>query len=193
MVFYTVLATAVSLWTVSTQPNIPVASMKWSIPANAIFCSGVSCKRHIITLYFRFANFYVLSRSSQVFNAFLATASLQVLMRSDSQLYHNEQESPVVTICLTMATMQTAVLSVLLLRIRYFLTVSQLRSICLYRVILNVALPWFYFPELSPSIPVDQRITVAVRVFSTLLYFIGYLWAGKAEGFSRILSSEKED
>ena len=42
MVFYTVLATAVSLWTVLTQPYIPVGSMKWSIPANAIFCSGVS-------------------------------------------------------------------------------------------------------------------------------------------------------
>ena len=47
MVFYTMLASAVSLWTVSTQPYIPVASMKWSIPANAIFCSGVSCK-HIM-------------------------------------------------------------------------------------------------------------------------------------------------
>jgi len=41
MVFYTVSATAVSLWTVLTQPYIPVGSMKWSIPANAIFCSGV--------------------------------------------------------------------------------------------------------------------------------------------------------
>ena len=110
-------------------------------------------------------------------------------MRSDAQLYGHKKPSPIATICLTLAAMQTAVLSVLLLRIRYFLTVSQLRSICLYRVILNV----FYFPELSPSIPVDYRITVAVRVLSTLLYFIGYLWAGKAEGLSRILSSEKED
>ena len=129
----------------------------------------------------------------QVFNIFLATASFQVLLRNDSQFYHHEKATPVITICFTLAAMQTAILSVLLLRIRYFLTMPQLRSVCLYRVILNVVLPWFWFPELSPSIPVDQRITVAVRVFSTLTYFIGFLWAGKAEGFSRILSSEKED
>jgi len=42
MVFYTVMATVVSLWTVATQPYIPVGSMKWSIPANALFCGGVS-------------------------------------------------------------------------------------------------------------------------------------------------------
>ena len=129
----------------------------------------------------------------QVFNAFLATASLQVLLRNDAHFYHNDKASPVDIICFSLAAMQTAILSVLLLRIRYFLTMPQLRSVCLYRVVLNVALPWFYFPELSPSIPVDQRITVAVRVCSTLIYFIGYSWAGKAEGFSRILSSEKED
>ena len=41
LVFYTVMASAVSLWTITTHPYIPVGSMKWSIPANAIFCSGV--------------------------------------------------------------------------------------------------------------------------------------------------------
>jgi hypothetical protein len=40
-VFYTLLATFLSLWTIMTHPYIPVPSMKWSIPANAIFCGAV--------------------------------------------------------------------------------------------------------------------------------------------------------
>lgn len=42
MVFYTLLAASVSLWTIQTHPYIPVPSMKWSIPANAMFCGAVS-------------------------------------------------------------------------------------------------------------------------------------------------------
>lgn len=41
MVLYTMAATAISLWSIATHPYIPVESMKWSIPANAIFCGAV--------------------------------------------------------------------------------------------------------------------------------------------------------
>jgi hypothetical protein len=41
MVFYTLTASALSAWTIVTQPYVPIPSMKWSIPANAIFCGAV--------------------------------------------------------------------------------------------------------------------------------------------------------
>lgn len=41
VVFYTLLASGVSLWMILTHAYIPVPSMKWSIPANAIFCGAV--------------------------------------------------------------------------------------------------------------------------------------------------------
>jgi hypothetical protein len=41
MVFFHLLAIAVSLWTVLTHARPPYQVMKWSIPANAIFCGAV--------------------------------------------------------------------------------------------------------------------------------------------------------
>jgi hypothetical protein len=41
MVFFHLLAIAVSLWTVLTHSRPPYQVMKWSIPANAIFCGAV--------------------------------------------------------------------------------------------------------------------------------------------------------
>jgi hypothetical protein len=128
-----------------------------------------------------------------VFNIFLATASFQVILQNGAQFYRHEITTPIIRVCYTLAAVQTAVQAILLLRIRYFLTINQLKNICLYRVIANLVLPFFWFPELAPTLTVDKRITIAIRVSSTLTYFIGWLWAGKAEGFSRILSSEKED
>ena len=69
----------------------------------------------------------------------------------------------------------------------------QLRSICLYKLLLNLGLPFVWFPELSPHVVIDQRTSFALRGSLILAYLLGYVGAGKAEGFSRILSSEKED
>lgn len=97
-----------------------------------------------------------------------------------------------VSFCL--AAFHTLLHSVLLFRMRTFLNMPQLRSVCLYKLIVNIVLPMFWFPEMSPSpIRVDQRITYTIRGALTVTYLFGYLWAGKAEGFSSILSSEKED
>jgi hypothetical protein len=41
MVFFHLLAIALSFWTVLTHPIAPPQIMKWSIPANAIFCGAV--------------------------------------------------------------------------------------------------------------------------------------------------------
>jgi hypothetical protein len=129
----------------------------------------------------------------QVFNIFLATASFQVLLQNGAQFYRDEKATPVIRVCFTLAAVQTAIQAVLLLRIRYFLTMPQLRTVCLYRVMVNIVLPFLWFPDLSPTLQVDHRITVAIRICSILTYLMGYLLAGKAEGISSILSSEKED
>lgn len=166
MLVYTITASIISLCMVVTHPYQPSESMKWSIPANAIFCSGV-------------------------YNIFLALASFQVLWQKG--FYQHPTATPVITVALTLAALQTGTLAVVLIRIRYFLSVSQLRWVCLHRVVLNGLLPWLWSQDLSPAIPVDPRIVVTVRFVSTITYFIGYLWAGQAEGLSSMLSSEKEN
>jgi hypothetical protein len=110
------------------------------------------------------------------------------------QYYAAKTVTPIVRLSFAFAAFYTAIHAVLLLRIRTFLTMPQLRAVCLYKVIVNVVLPIFWFPERSTSImQVDQRITLTLRSTLTLMYLFGYLWAGKAEGFSTILSSEKEE
>jgi hypothetical protein len=102
--------------------------------------------------------------------------------------------TPVVRISFALAAFYTAIHAVLLLRIRTFLTMPQLRAVCLYKVIVNIVLPIFWFPERSTSImQVDQRITLTLRAILVLTYLFGYMLAGKAEGFSTILTSEKEE
>ena len=82
----------------------------------------------------------------------------------------------------------------LLLRIRAFLTMPQLRRICLYKVFISAALPLLWLPEIEPTpLVVDQRLTLCIRISVFLTYLGGYLWAGQAEGFSSILSGEKDD
>lgn len=69
----------------------------------------------------------------------------------------------------------------------------QLRTICFYKLLLNLILPFFWFPELSPHVVMDQRMSFMLRGGLIVTYFLGFAFAGKAEGFSRILSSEKDD
>jgi hypothetical protein len=128
----------------------------------------------------------------------IAVASFEALMEKSAggveQYYASKTVTPVVRLSFALAAFYTAIHGVLLLRIRTFLTMPQLRAVCLYKVIVNVVLPMFWFPERSTSImQVDQRITLTLRATLTLMYLFGYLWAGKAEGFSTILTSEKEE
>ena len=101
--------------------------------------------------------------------------------------------TPIVRFSFTIGAAYTAIHSILLLRIRTFLTVSQLRSVCLYKLLVNLLLPFIWLPEMSPFLQVNHQIAFAIRASATLTYLFGYLWAGKAEGVSRILTSEKED
>jgi hypothetical protein len=134
---------------------------------------------------------------TQVVNIFIAVASFEALLEKGGgveQYYASQTVTPVVRISFALAAFYTAIHAVLLLRMRTFLTMPQLRAVCLYKVIGNVVLPFFWFPERSTSImQVDQRITLTLRATLILTYLFGYLWAGKAEGFSTILTSEKEE
>ncbi|GAX21356.1 hypothetical protein FisN_6Lh078 [Fistulifera solaris] len=79
--------------------------------------------------------------------------------------------------------------AVLLIRIRTFLQVSQLRFICLYQLLVqSVLLFWI------PTKPTTTSVGSFMLSISILIsYLNGFLWAGRAEGISRMLSGEKED
>jgi hypothetical protein len=120
-------------------------------------------------------------------------AAFQALLEeSGVEKYYRDEVTPLIRLAMFMGAFHTGLHSVLLLRIRTFLSVSQLRSICLYKVVFNIILPIFWMPELSPNIRMNTRIAFSLWICVTLSYLFGFLWAGKAEGVSRILSSEKE-
>jgi hypothetical protein len=107
--------------------------------------------------------------------------------------YYRRGVTSLVYICFSLSAVHTLIHAMILFRIRTFLTMPQLRTICLYKFLINLILPYFWFPELSPHVVVDQRTSFAIRGSLIATYSLGYYLAGKAEGFSRILSSEKED
>lgn len=116
----------------------------------------------------------------QVFHMFLATAFFQSAAAANSTTRAD--------LCFCLTGIQVALQSFVLFRVRYFLTdTQQLRELCLYRAIM---IAWLPLPGiLGPSAAVHMLF----RVGGFLTYCLGFSWAGKAEGFSTILSSEKED
>ena len=107
--------------------------------------------------------------------------------------YYRGNGTSVNRLVFLMSIFHTAIHAVLLLRIRTFLTVAQLRLVCLYKLVVNAVLPVFWLPELSPLIKANIQLALALRICLTFTYLFGFLWAGKAEGVSRMLSGEKED
>lgn len=171
-IFYHLLAICVSFWIVSSYPKSEPATMKWSIPGNAVFTGAV-------------------------INLFVSVYSFQTLFFDKDggiKTYYSEDGAitSVVRVCFALSAFYTAVHSVLLLRIRTFLNMRQLRAICLYKFVVNVVLPFFWLPDVDPYVNVDQRLTFSIRAVLISTYFFGFLWAGQAEGLSRILSGEKE-
>ena len=96
--------------------------------------------------------------------------------------------------CFLVAALYSTLHGILLLRIRYFLNVKQLRAVCFYKLWVNLLMPLVWFPERNTSIlQVDQRITMSIRIYMIVAYLVGFWWAGKAEGISHILTSEKDE
>lgn len=85
---------------------------------------------------------------------------------------------------------------VVLLRVRYFLNLSALRYLCvlecLYQVLLRRNLLSIVIRS-DLAIPPVGPFAVFLRCSTALTYLLGIWWAGGAEAFGAILSSEKED
>lgn len=130
-------------------------------------------------------------------NLFIAVASLQAVFedRGIEQYFRDaRQVTSKSKIVFVLSAWYTLAHAMLLLRIRAFLTMPQLRRICLYKAVISALLPMVWLPERDPTpLVVDQRLTYSIRASVFLTYVGGFLWAGQAEGFSSILSGEKDD
>jgi hypothetical protein len=172
MTMFYLSAMAVSAWVLQNQSRPAVVpTMKWSIPANALWCGGI-------------------------INFFVSIASFQILLREGGlrDYYSQWPVTSVTRISLAQATFHTLIHSALLFRVRNFLTMPQLRVLCLYKLLLNIVLPVVWLPDISPHLSgVNPHLTLGLRGVLVATYLFGFLWAGRAEGVSRILSSEKED
>lgn len=124
-------------------------------------------------------------------------AAVQALLKENGiEQYFRDRNDVTerVRVMFVLSAWYTLAHATLLLRIRAFLTMPQLRTICLYKAIISAALPLLWLPETEPTpLVVDQRLTLCIRISVFLTYVGGYLWAGQAEGFSSILSGEKDD
>jgi len=150
-------------------------SAKWSIPGNAIFAGAV-------------------------INLFIAVFSFQVLSEGPGEVkkYYileigEKDISAISLVCFALSAFYTAAHAVLLLRMRTFLDMPQLRLVCLYKLAVNFILPFFWLPDLDPRTDVNEPLTFAIRGFLFSTYLFGFLGGGLTEGVSSILSSEKED
>jgi hypothetical protein len=171
LVFFHLLAISISLWTLAIHPKPSPGAMKWSIPANSIFCGAVV-------------------------NFFAATAGCQMLLEEggvENVYAMKRSATKTVKLCVFLAAFYTTLHGTLLLRMRVFLTMPQLRAVCLYKLVVNLVLPFLWLPEMSSVLSIDHRIPFAIRGVLTLSYLFGYLLAGQAEGVSRILTAEKDD
>ena len=83
----------------------------------------------------------------QVINLFLTVASFQALMEELGleRYYHTNNNgggvTPIVHFSFTIGAAYTAIHSILVLWIQTFLTVLQLHSVCLYKLLVNLLLP----------------------------------------------------
>ena len=132
----------------------------------------------------------------QVINLLIAVASMQAVFEKDGiEQYFQEREDVTgrVKVAFVLCAWYTLAHATLLLRIRAFLTMPQLRRICLYKAIVSALLPLVWLPERETALVVDNRLTLCIRVSVFFTYLGGFLWAGQAQGFSLILSGEKDD
>jgi hypothetical protein len=129
-------------------------------------------------------------------NLLIATASWQAILEEGGVEQYFADATAVtsrVRLVFCASAWYTLAHATLLLRIRAFLTMPQLRTVCLYKLVMSVALPLVWLPEDAGVLVVDRRLTFAIRGSLVLTYLCGFLWAGQAQGLSSILSGEKED
>lgn len=133
----------------------------------------------------------------QVINLFIAIAAIQaVFEKGGIEQYFRDADDVTrrVKVVFVLSAWYTLAHATLLWRIRAFLTMPQLRRVCLYKVFVSALLPMLWLPEADPTpLVVDRRLTICLRISVFLTYVGGFMLAGQAEGLSSILSGEKDD
>lgn len=146
-----------------------------------------------LTSLFSYSRLCFILETTQVIQLFMAIRGFQALFESN---YDDE------TANMTRLTVLNTGLghyfmflhAVLLLRIRTFLQVSQLRFICLYQLVVQlILLIWVPASSQHQHSSTTSVCSLMLSISILIGYLNGFLWAGRAEGISRILSGEKED
>ena len=143
---------------------------------------------------------FYLSIYIQAVNSLVAVASIQVLMSPEGIKQYIDIRpqhdgvviTPVVKTTFILSTLHTVIHAMILRTLRHTMTVQQLRAICLYKVLFNVCLPLFWIPEMSDLLHVHPNMIISLKVALTLLYMLGYVFAGRFDNVGRIMSSEKD-
>jgi hypothetical protein len=134
---------------------------------------------------------------TQVASFLVVFASLQALVEGHVESYFVESSGELSQIVMTsflLGVVHTAIHAVILFRLRFnLMDVHQLKSLCLYKLVVNLLLPMCWFPEGSPLLIVDKRITIGLRTALTLTYLGGYWFAGTGERVAKILVGAKAD
>jgi hypothetical protein len=135
---------------------------------------------------------------TQVASFLVVFASLQALVEGHGlESYFVESSGELSQIVMTsflLGVVHTAIHAVILFRLRFnLMNVHQLKSLCLYKLAVNLLLPIFWFPEDSPLLIVDKRITIGLRTALILTYLGGYWFAGTGERVAKILVGAKAD
>jgi hypothetical protein len=126
--------------------------------------------------------------------SFLAVVALVEDHGLEVYFGNKDDVSQIVIISFIMGVVHLAIHSFLLFRLRYdIMTVEQLKSLCLYKLIVNVMNPFFWISEFDNHLNVERRITVILRIALALAYATGYWLAGTGDKVSNILACEKAD
>ncbi|KAL7574616.1 hypothetical protein ACA910_002968 [Epithemia clementina (nom. ined.)] len=173
--------------------------MKWSIPANALFCGAVM-------------------------DGFRAIAQGQALWQNHVQDYYHVERNNVTAramFAFGVRAFYTLLHAVWLLRIRSFLSMSQMRLVCAFQAVRHfVSILWMYWKqrleqgdqrdystkddgggnEDESTSHYDDALFHGWTDLEWLIYIslfcislLGYLWAGQATGISKILASGSDE
>lgn len=156
--------------------------MKWSIPGNALFVGAV-------------------------FDVFLAIAMGQALWESRVEEYFVGGDITArVRLAFGVRAFYTLVHGIWLLRIRSFLSMPQLRYACGFQVVRRTIMAfWVHNQQILKQNAASEHVADLIKYQSwtvfewitqltvLIVFVLGFLWAGQAEGFSSILTSEKDD
>lgn len=206
MVLSHLFAISFSIWTMSLKKNRyihkpPYIGGRWSIPGIALFIGSVSqdlSDQPYLAVPGCLCLINALATSTFQVASFLAVvASVQALVEDHGlEVYFGNKDdiSQIVVTSFMMGVVHLAIHSFLLFRLRYdIMTVKQLKSLCLYKLIVNVMIPFFSISEFDNHLSVDRRMTVALRIALALTYASGYWFAGTGDKVSNILACEKAD